>query len=100
MSSTGSATYAVGMYSALRSFNNRSALARSAVAGCYSCLGSFLPREVVSWAHEATTAVCPLCEADTVLPGVTDARSLLSAREALYGDETIPAVLSLTPLSD
>ncbi|WP_242499790.1 hypothetical protein [Methylibium sp. Pch-M] len=85
-------------YTHLQSFNNRAALARSAIAGCYSCLGSFKPEDVVAWVHDDTTAVCPICSADTVLPGVGDVRALHAARAAQFDSaETVPAVLSLLP---
>lgn len=83
---------------AYQSFNNRAALARSSVAGCYSCLGTFKPEQVTAWVHDDTTAVCPLCDADTVLPNVSDLATLRTAHAGTFDDaETVPAVLSLTP---
>lgn len=85
-------------YAAFLSFNNRAALARSASAGCYTCLGSFTPADVRHWIHDDTTALCPICGADTVLPGVSDAATLHSARASQFEEaETVPAALSITP---
>lgn len=85
-------------YATFLSFNNRGALARSSVAGCYTCLGSFKPEEVRHWIDDNTTALCPICGADTVLPGVGDARALQSARASLFEEaETVPAALSIGP---
>ena len=41
------------------SFNNRDELARARVAGCFSCLGTFSPEDIVLWLHEDTTAAYP-----------------------------------------
>jgi len=85
-------------YAAFLSFNNRAALARSAGAGCYTCLGSFKPADVHSWIHDDTTALCPICGADTVLPGVSEGATLQSARASQFEEaETVPAALSITP---
>ncbi|WP_428424320.1 hypothetical protein [Methylibium sp.] len=85
-------------YSTFLSFNNRGALARSSVTGCYSCLGSFKPEEVHDWVHDDATAVCPMCGADTVLPGVSDVRTLHAAHASQFDEaQTVPAALSISP---
>lgn len=85
-------------YASYLSFNNRGALARSSIAGCYSCLGTFKPMEVTRWRHDDTTAVCPLCDADTVLPGVDSLAALRSAHAGQFDEaETVPAALSIGP---
>jgi hypothetical protein len=85
-----------------RSFNNRAELASARVAGCFSCLAVFEPADVVAWTHGGATAVCPLCSADTVLPHVGSLGALRAAHVGLLdnSDETIPAVLTLTPEID
>lgn len=99
------------LYAAYRSFNNRSALAQSRVAGCYSCLSTFRPEQVLRWAFDDTTALCPRCGMDAVLPGVDDPSELAAAHERWYGssdgelqpepgeleEETRPAVFSPLP---
>jgi len=77
---------------------NRTALARVRVAGCYFCLCSFAPREVTRWADDGSTALCPRCGADAVLPGVSDRRELAAAREGCLGpqadaQDTVPGFL-------
>ncbi len=85
-------------YIALQSFNNRAALARASVAGCYTCLSAFKPEDVTSWTHDDSTAVCPLCDAETVLPGVGDLTALRAAHASLHETaETVPAALSIRP---
>lgn len=93
------------------SFNNRSALAQSQVAGCYACMSVFKPEQVVRWTYDDTTALCPHCGRDTVLPGIDDPVSLAEARVQVRGDrqrrneardddddeETRPAVFSPRP---
>lgn len=83
-------------------FNNRAELASARIAGCFSCLAVFEPADVVVWTHGGTTAVCPLCSADTVLPHVGSLGALRAAHAGQHDscDETIPAVLTLTPETD
>ena len=95
-----------------RSFNNHSALAQARVAGCYACLSVFAPEQVVRWTFDDTTAVCPHCGVDAVLPGADDPAELLEARALWYAaatgarvdvpvddddQETRPAVFSPLP---
>lgn len=85
-------------YATFLSFNNRAALARSSVAGCYTCLDSFKPEEVCRWIDDDSTALCPTCCAATVLPGVGEAVALQSARASLFEEaETVPHALSIGP---
>jgi hypothetical protein len=52
---------------------NRSELARSEVCGCFYCLATYPPSDVVAWvdARDETgpgrTALCPRCDVDAVL---------------------------------
>lgn len=84
------------------SFNNRAELASARIAGCFSCLAIFEPADVMSWTHGESTAMCPLCGADTVLPHVGSLATLRAVHAGLLDncDETIPAVLTLTPETD
>jgi hypothetical protein len=72
------------LFAAYRSFNNRSALARARIAGCYACLATFTAEQVVGWTHDDTTAVCPRCGIDAVLPNVDDPLTLRAAQERWY----------------
>ena len=80
--------------------NNRDRLERSAVAGCFSCLAVFDPRQIRAWdGREGETAVCPVCDATSVLPGVGDIATLRAAHVSRFEDaETVPAVLSIDPV--
>ncbi|WP_081771312.1 hypothetical protein [Methylibium sp. T29-B] len=81
-----------------QSFNNRDELTRARVAGCFSCLGIFRPADIVLWLHEDSTAACPICGADTVLPHVDSLAALRAIHAGLVStEETIPAVLDMTP---
>lgn len=52
------------------------AIKSSQVCGCFSCLAIFLPSEIKKWIEEPSncprgagkTAMCPVCDIDTVLP--------------------------------
>lgn len=89
------------VHPAHRAFNNRALLARSSIAGCYSCLATFAPDQVSAWTHEGSTALCPVCSAATVLPGISELAALRAAHAGQADHaETVPAFLSLTPERD
>jgi hypothetical protein len=39
----------------------------SQLCGCFNCLDIFSPAEIIQWADEGETAICPLCGVDSVL---------------------------------
>ena len=57
---------------------NRELIAKSTLCGCFYCLATFRPDEVVDWVDwpegavdqlaEGVTALCPRCGIDSVLP--------------------------------
>ena len=49
------------------SFKNKAQVAISDVCGCYYCIKTFQPEEVVEWTDNGTTAICPRCGIDAVL---------------------------------
>ena len=49
------------------SLNNREELAKSGVCGCFCCLATYPPSEIVEWIDEGQTAICPKCPVDSVI---------------------------------
>lgn len=48
--------------------NNREAIERSKLCGCFYCLNHFLPSDIKEWvAKNGDTALCPKCGIDAVL---------------------------------
>lgn len=50
------------------SSNNREALMRDDICGCFYCIKIFSPHEINEWIEDsAGTAVCPYCGIDSIL---------------------------------
>lgn len=50
------------------STNNKEVLKNSKTCGCFYCLKTFSPDEIISWVDsQADTALCPHCGIDSVL---------------------------------
>lgn len=48
--------------------NNKPALMRDRVCGCFFCLNIFSPREIENWVEDSVdTAICPYCDVDSVI---------------------------------
>lgn len=63
--------------------NNRDA---SGLCGCFYCLQTFDASEIVEWIDGGSTALCPRCKLDSVLPGnkVYIGPELLTAMRKLW----------------
>lgn len=50
---------------------NKELISRSSLCGCFSCGNIFPPEDIETWAvdKDASTAICPYCYIDAVLPG-------------------------------
>lgn len=66
------------------SIRNRVAIEQSIVIGCYACIRSFLAEDVQEWTDDQTTALCPFCGIDAVLPGIFDAKVLATYNERWF----------------
>ena len=49
--------------------NHRAEIEAGPLCGCFCCLRTFPPTEIVEWVDHGTTAVCPRCGVDAVLGG-------------------------------
>jgi len=52
------------------SSNHRKELLKDYKCGCFSCLATFHPKEIVEWIDENNnTAICPYCGIDSIIGG-------------------------------
>jgi len=49
-------------------FNHYEEIMASRFVGCIYCLMIYAPKSVVEWTDEGTTAICPICGVDAVIP--------------------------------
>jgi hypothetical protein len=54
------------------SMHNRQAVQSSQLCGCFYCLKTFPPTDVVEWVDEEDTALCPKCGIDSVIGSAPD----------------------------
>jgi hypothetical protein len=49
------------------SSRHRDEIAMSSLCGCFSCLDTYAPSEIVEWTDGGTSAICPHCGIDSVI---------------------------------
>lgn len=54
-----------------RSIWHRAEVEQSARCGCFHCCATFASQDIRQWVDGGQTALCPRCDIDSVLPGVT-----------------------------
>ena len=73
--------------------SNYKAIKKSKMAGCFSCCEIFPASEVNDWIDEkkGSSAICPKCEADTVLPDskVTLTKELLVEMQKYWSEDDV-----------
>ena len=47
--------------------HHRPELEASSLCGCFYCLATFVPGEIVDWCDDGNTGLCPKCGVDSVL---------------------------------
>ena len=50
------------------SMKNKKSINESNFCGCYSCLSTYDKNAITNWTDGFQTAICPICNKDTVLP--------------------------------
>lgn len=50
------------------SINNKNNILDSVFCGCYYCLKIFDPKDIKEWVDKSSTAICPFCKIDAVIP--------------------------------
>ena len=51
---------------------HRTLVEKSKLVGCFYCQAKFPPSEITEWIDDGTTALCPHCGIDSVLPDSVD----------------------------
>lgn len=51
-----------------RSFKVRAQLEQAHECGCYYCLRIYSPKDIEEWVDANSTAICPFCGIDAVVP--------------------------------
>lgn len=81
--------FLVVKYAADLAFHNEAQVKSAKACGCYNCLKTFSGSEVKDWTDMSReghlTALCPFCNHDTVLPGISDRETLERAHEYWLG---------------
>jgi hypothetical protein len=73
------------------SWHNRRRMTPGTTCGCFHCLATFLAEDVQAWVDEGSTALCPRCGIDSVVPGMTDAAALQDLRDHRFGRSPQPS---------
>ena len=68
-----------------RTIYNRVYLERCTLAGCISCLRVVSPAAVTEWCDDDTTALCPHCSVDALIPGLVDTGVLEELHRRWFG---------------
>jgi len=50
------------------SMHNKTLLQHHPTVSCYGCLKIFPTKEIKEWTDKNTTAICPYCHCDTIIP--------------------------------
>lgn len=66
------------------SMNNREALSKSDMCGCYFCLRTFKGTDITAWTDSGRTGLCSHCDVDSLLPGITDHNKLVAANKRWF----------------
>jgi hypothetical protein len=64
---------------------NRKLLPAGTECGCFHCLSCFQSEEIQTWIDDGSTALCPVCGVDAVLPGILDADELRTLHDESFG---------------
>lgn len=73
------------------SWHNRSRLTPGTACGCFYCEAVFAADEIQQWVDDDLTALCPRCGIDSVLAGMTDARTLHDLHESRFSEAPVPS---------
>lgn len=61
------------------SFKNKKDIQAETTCGCYYCCRTFTGNEIKEWVDGGTTAMCPHCNIDSVVPGMINKNDLEEA---------------------
>ena len=72
---------------------HRHALEKVTRCGCFYCQRFFLPSEILDWCDSDTTALCPFCGIDSVIPESEDVMltaDLIQDMHAYWFQRSVP----------
>lgn len=72
------------------SMHNRSAIGDAERCSCFFCIRTFPSSDVTEWTDNGTTALCPNCEVDAVLPGRYSTDDLIALCERWFTEAAPP----------
>jgi hypothetical protein len=67
-----------------KSKNNIEELDKYEVCGCYFCIHTFEADEILEFTDDGTTALCPNCSVDAIIPGMVNGFFLEKAHERWF----------------
>lgn len=70
--------------------DHKDAVTNSKICGCFCCCRTFNPKDIREWIDKGTTAICPKCGVDSVLPesdlyNVSDKKFLRDMEDYWFG---------------
>lgn len=71
------------------SFCQKASLRKAEWCGCFYCLAQFRPDNIMEWADNGETAICPLCHVDSVLP-MTGLNAMFLTEMKKYWFDEVP----------
>ena len=54
------------------SFQNGSLIKKADLCGCFHCMQLIKPEEIKEWVPNETTAICPRCGVDSIIPNTKE----------------------------
>jgi hypothetical protein len=74
------------------SYNNRAAIKAATTCSCYQCMRTFPASDVWEFIDSGETALCPICDIDSVLPEEVPIETLRAMNEHWFcGTSDVPA---------
>lgn len=69
----------------IKSINNRDAIQKGVVCGCYFCCKVVDGGEIDEWTDGGNTAICPECGVDAIVVGISDEKVLWKMFKRWFG---------------
>lgn len=71
----------------IQSMKNRLAIEFTERCSCYSCMAVFAKEDIKEWTDQSTTALCPRCGVDSVLPQNYEIEELRNIHNYWFGND-------------
>ena len=76
------------------SMHNRQAIIEDGHASCFFCIRTCALGDITNWTDEGTTALCPHCDIDALLPGIYSTDDLKSMCERWFCEAVSPETVT------